>query len=480
MCLKHVDLPNGQLLLFRNLKTWRSTLLNLKQRKYIKPSLQEQVITVDYQHNTVYNDNCSAVPVDEEMIPATDTQWGSLDVFNDNIVIRTHEKSHKLYLTPIIVLLDVKAINGVILTKPPIPLWNDSSNGPLLKDTLLLHSCVPTAITKKHKRVLTQDIHECYQTILMEHIQLPKFGRAHSIQRVTFVFQSLALTTLHWEWISSTRSGCSSTLITILSNGWIKYQYEESSTRSGISASTTSKQRRPPPSFFTTTQSINIILRTALWKKNDKVPLAIKCYNDICCKLLRINVIDSNQLMMLIYNNWLNSQLQSVHKLGSKQHFVWKIIVFIKEAKNKASITHTNNSIRGFFCIPYIDQELNNTNPSSRIQHTIILNVVHDIKTISNQVEKQSVHYFLSININSAIILTNIKPRPREKMNLTNEQHYNLNPSKCISRILNEQNYLKMLNSNLVEHINHKQIINNNNFVKRINKHQNKTLATIK
>ena len=54
-------------------------------------------------------------------------------------------------------------------------------------------------------------------------------------------------------------------------------------------------------------------MRTAIWVKDNKLPLAIKYYDAIYYKLLQINVANSNQLMMLIHKNRLSSKLKRVH-----------------------------------------------------------------------------------------------------------------------------------------------------------------------
>ena len=109
--------------------------------------------------------------------------------------------------------------------------------------------------------------------------------------------------------------------------------------------------------------------------------------------------------MIIIHNDQLNNQLQSVHKRNSKQQSVRKIIQLIKDAKNKSSNTYTV-PLEEVLGLSNTDQQLNNANPSSRALQTMFLNVTHDIEKIlpikwTNEVYSK----FLSINIDSAAVL---------------------------------------------------------------------------
>ena len=105
--------------------------------------------------------------------------------------------------------------------------------------------------------------------------------------------------------------------------------------------------------FPTTTQLFNVIIRTALWMKGDKLPLAIKCYDAIRYKLLQINVTNSDQLMLPFNNNRLIIKLKSVHENGFKQQSFQKITEFIEEAK-KSSSTYTT-PLEEVFGLPTTD-----------------------------------------------------------------------------------------------------------------------------
>ena len=81
--------------------------------------------------------------------------------------------------------MNIKAINGVKLTKPLVALCDSISNGTLIKDLLLPFGCVPAKTKHKQVSTTTQGTYECDEVAYMEHIQLPEFVNGRSVQGVT-------------------------------------------------------------------------------------------------------------------------------------------------------------------------------------------------------------------------------------------------------------------------------------------------------
>ena len=100
---------------------------------------------------------------------------------NNIFMIPTPKRTHRTRLTPV-VLLKIKAINGVPVARPLIALCDSGSTGTLIKDTSLPFGAKP--IITKHVTVstTTQGKHECNETTFMEHIQLPEFVNGRSIE----------------------------------------------------------------------------------------------------------------------------------------------------------------------------------------------------------------------------------------------------------------------------------------------------------
>ena len=96
-------------------------------------------------------------------------------------MIPTPKRTHRTKLTPV-VLMKIKAINGVPLTRPLIALCDSGSTGTLIKDSSLPFGAKP--IITKHVTVstTTQGKHECNETTFMEHIKLPEFVNGRSIE----------------------------------------------------------------------------------------------------------------------------------------------------------------------------------------------------------------------------------------------------------------------------------------------------------
>ena len=100
---------------------------------------------------------------------------------NNISMIPTPKCTHRTRLPPV-VLLKIKAINGVPVACPLIALCDSGSTGTLIKDTSLPFGAKP--IITKHVTVstTTQGKHECNETTFMEHIQLPEFVNGWSIK----------------------------------------------------------------------------------------------------------------------------------------------------------------------------------------------------------------------------------------------------------------------------------------------------------
>ena len=96
-------------------------------------------------------------------------------------MIPTLKRTHRTRLTPV-VLIKIKAKNGVPLTRPLIALCDSGSTGTLIKDSSLHFDTKP--IITDHITILTttQGKHECNKITFMEHIQLPEFSHGWSIE----------------------------------------------------------------------------------------------------------------------------------------------------------------------------------------------------------------------------------------------------------------------------------------------------------
>ena len=102
---------------------------------------------------------------------------------NNIFMIPTPKCTHYTWLTPV-VLLKIKAINGVQVPRPLIELCDSESTRTLIKDTFLPFDAKP--IITHHVTILTttQGKHECNGTTFMEHIQLSKFVNGRSIKEL--------------------------------------------------------------------------------------------------------------------------------------------------------------------------------------------------------------------------------------------------------------------------------------------------------
>ena len=102
---------------------------------------------------------------------------------NNIFMIPTPKRTHRTRLT-LVMLMKIKAINGVRLTRPLIALCDSGSTGTLIKDSSLPVGVKP--IITKHVTVstTTQGKHKCNKTTFMEHMQLPKFVNGWSIERL--------------------------------------------------------------------------------------------------------------------------------------------------------------------------------------------------------------------------------------------------------------------------------------------------------
>lgn len=192
-------------------------------------------------------------------------------------------------------------------TKYLVALCDAESNITLIKDSSLPRSCVPTATTTKHNCIPGIDIKEFYQAVLMEHILLPEFSRGHSIQRVTAnVFQSLT-----WPYDVILRKDFLQSIGMQLSfnNNTIHWMNKSINMKSvpiipqHMDEITTKDGQHPIP---IKTQLQHILMKTALWMKDDNKDNIIKCYNTLQYKLLRINVANNNQLLSLTPISYCN------------------------------------------------------------------------------------------------------------------------------------------------------------------------------
>ena len=97
-----------------------------------------------------------------------------------NFIVRTPKRLHQSNLA-LVVLINIKAINGMKLTKPSVALCDSGSTDTLIKDSSLPFGCIPAK--RKHKQVstTTQGTYECDEVAYMEHIQLPEFVNRQSV-----------------------------------------------------------------------------------------------------------------------------------------------------------------------------------------------------------------------------------------------------------------------------------------------------------
>ena len=101
---------------------------------------------------------------------------------NNIFMIPTPKRTHRTRLTPV-VLLKIKAINGVPVAGPLTVLYDSRSTRTLIKYTSLPFAAKP--IITDHVTVsttTTQGKHECNKTTFMEHIQVTKFVNGRSIE----------------------------------------------------------------------------------------------------------------------------------------------------------------------------------------------------------------------------------------------------------------------------------------------------------
>ena len=100
---------------------------------------------------------------------------------NNIIMIPTPKHTNHTKLTPV-VLLKIKAINGVPVSRPLIALCDTCSTGTFIKDSSLPLSCKPVITDHVTVSTTTQGKHECNVTTFLEHIQLPEFVNGRSIE----------------------------------------------------------------------------------------------------------------------------------------------------------------------------------------------------------------------------------------------------------------------------------------------------------
>ena len=155
------------------------------------------------------------------------------------------------------------------------------------------------------------------------------------------------------------------------------------------------------------TQLIDVIIRIALWMKDNKVHLAIECFDAIHYKLLPINIMNSNQLMTEIHNNRLYTFLRNVQNFTFNQQSILKIAIVVVETKRKPAGTY-NTQLQEVSHLNTIDddKELDYSNIRTNNLQEVLLNVSLDMKTIFpirwiNEV----FHKFLSINTKSPDVL---------------------------------------------------------------------------
>ena len=103
---------------------------------------------------------------------------------DNNFIIPTPKRTKRSRLAPI-VLMNIKAINGVRLPRPLVGLCDSGSTGTLVKDSSLPYGCIPTITEHKQISTSTHGTYECDRVAYMEHIQLPEFVNGRSIQGVT-------------------------------------------------------------------------------------------------------------------------------------------------------------------------------------------------------------------------------------------------------------------------------------------------------
>ena len=79
-------------------------------------------------------------------------------------------------------LLKIKTINYVPVTRPLIALCDSGSTGTLIKDSSLPFGAKPIITDHVTVSTTTQGKHEWNGTTFMEHIQLPEFVNGWSIE----------------------------------------------------------------------------------------------------------------------------------------------------------------------------------------------------------------------------------------------------------------------------------------------------------
>lgn len=97
-----------------------------------------------------------------------------------NFIIPTPKHSHRNKLLPI-VLISIKAINGVLLTCPLLVLWDSGKTSTIIKHDTVPYGLAPI-ICNKITTTTTQGMYTCDNVSFLKNIQLSYFVNGRSIQ----------------------------------------------------------------------------------------------------------------------------------------------------------------------------------------------------------------------------------------------------------------------------------------------------------
>jgi hypothetical protein len=109
---------------------------------------------------------------------------------DNNFIIPTPKRSHRSQLAPIL-LIKIKSINGITLSRPLLGLCDSGSTKTIIKDTALPFGCKPYISDKQTITTTAQGTYACNELSYLNDMQLPEFVNGRHIQGVTaHVFNS--------------------------------------------------------------------------------------------------------------------------------------------------------------------------------------------------------------------------------------------------------------------------------------------------
>ena len=127
-------------------------------------------------------------------------------------------------------------------------------------------------------------------------------------------------------------------------------------------------------------------MKTTLWMKDSKVPLAIECFDVIHYKLLQINITTNiDQWMTEICTNWVNFSLRNVQEIGFNRQSILKITIFAGEAKGIPAVSSTYTTpLQEVFNLNATDDDnkLDYSNTTPDIPQKVLLTVFFNMKKL--------------------------------------------------------------------------------------------------